>query len=131
MISLRRLILHNVWLKLSSIALATVIWLAIHYSIHNETGLIGPKYIPVPVSVHTAPGDTRVFRVTPHEVVVIAVGEAAAMRQAASNEVRVTADLTDFTSKEIVTRKLRAEASPDIHVLDISPAEVQVQQVSP
>jgi hypothetical protein len=130
-ISLRHLILHNFWLKFSSIALAMVIWLAIHYSIHNENGLIGPKYIPAPVSIRTAPGDKRVFRIIPKEVVVIAVGEDAAMRRAASSEVRVFVDLTDFTSTESVTRKLHADASPDIYVLHISPPEVQVQQVSP
>ncbi len=125
--SLRDLILHNFWLKLFSIALATVIWLSIFYSIHNEQNL----NIRVPVSVQTNPGDQRVFRVTPDEVVVIAVGKRAALFQATRKDIRVYIDLTHFTAKVSPAEELKAEAPPDVNVLEIIPSTVEVRQVSP
>jgi hypothetical protein len=131
---LRHIILHNFWLKLFSIALATVIWLAINNSIHNEQGVsqvLTADYIRVPVSVETTPGDKRVFRITPNEVVVIAVGKDPASFQATRKDIRVQLDLTHFDAKESTTQELKALPPPGINVLEIIPYTVQVQQVSP
>jgi len=128
--SLRDVILHNFWLKLFSIALATVIWLAIHYSIHDEANSLTPAYILVPVSVKIAGGDTRVFRITPDEVVVTAVGKDPALFQPAQKEIQVSLDLTNFTGTNISSQKLRVDAPPDIIVLQIQPTTVDVQQVA-
>jgi hypothetical protein len=134
MMSLRNLILHNFWLKLFSIALATVLWLGIDNSIHNEQNLnqlLTADYIRVQVSVQTTPGEKRVFRITPNEVVVIAVGKDAASFQATRKDIRVNLDLTHFDAKESSTEELRTQAPPGITVLEIIPYTVQVQQVSP
>src|SRR5208282_2349060 len=85
------LILKNFWLKFFSVALATVIWLGIHFGIHNEisvsqlnlSNLLAQEYIRVPVTIMSAPNDTRTFRISPPDVVVIAVGEKTALRRAA------------------------------------------------
>jgi hypothetical protein len=132
--SLRHLILHNLWLKLFSIAMATVIWLAIHYSIHDELNInpsLRSEYIRVPVSVQTTLGDKRVFRITPDEVVVTAVGEDDALLRATRKDIRVNLDLTDFNPTESATKELKANAPADIKVLAISPSSVEVEQVSP
>jgi hypothetical protein len=131
--TLRALILHNFWLKLFSMALATVIWLAIHYSIHDEMNAnqsLSPEYIRVPVSVRTDPGDKRVFRITPDEVVVTAVGKDPVLFQATQKLIRVNLDLTGSNALESIPTRLKAEAPPDIIVLEILPATVEVQQVS-
>jgi hypothetical protein len=127
--SLRQDILHNFWLKLFSAALATVIWLAIHYSILNQS--LTSEYIRVPVSVKTYPGDKRVFHISPDEVVVTAVGEDTALLRATRKDIRVNLDLTNFRDKESPAEPLTTEAPPDIRVLAISPTAVAVQQVSP
>jgi hypothetical protein len=129
--SLRALILENFWLKLFSLALATVIWLAIHYSIHDEPNSLTPSYILVPVSVKTAPGDKRVFRITPDEVVVTAVGKDPALFEKIQKEIRVNLDLSSFTGTAAISEKLKAAAPPEVLVLQILPTSVQVQQVSP
>ena len=132
--TLRNLILHNFWLKLFSIALATVIWLAIHYSIHDEMNAnqsLSPEYIRVPVSVRTDPGDKRVFRITPDEVVVTAVGKDPVLFQATQKGIHVNLDLTSFSGKEAASQRLKAEAPPDIIVLEILPSTVEVVQVAP
>lgn len=134
--SLQDLILRNFWLKFFSVALATVIWLSIHYSIQSESKLsqlsinhlLAQEYIRVPVTVVTTPGDPRVFRITPNEVVVIAVGEETALRHAANKNIKVSLDLTDFHSKEATAMELQIEAPPDVTVQEISPSTVTVEQ---
>ena len=130
----RHIILHNFWLKLFSIALATVIWLAIHNSIHNEQAtnqMLAADYVRVPISVQTTPGDKRVFRVTPNEAFVIAVGKDPASFQATRKDIRINLDLTHFDAKGSSTEELSAVPPPGINVLEIIPYTVQVQQVSP
>jgi hypothetical protein len=132
--TLRNLILHNFWLKLFSMAMATVIWLAIHYSIHDELNMnqtLRSEYIRVPVSVKTAPGDKRVFRITPDEVVVTAVGKDEALLRATRKDIRVNLDLTYFDASESPAKELVADAPLDIKVLTISPPTVEVKLVSP
>jgi hypothetical protein len=132
--SLRSLILNNFWLKLFSIALATVIWLAVDNNIHNEQGLnqmLTADYLRVQVTVQTTPGDKRLFRITPNEVVVIAVGKDAASFQATRKDIRVNLDLTQFDAKESSSEQLKAQSPPGINVLTIIPSTVQVQQISP
>jgi hypothetical protein len=132
--SLRQLILHNFWLKLFSVAMATVIWLAIHYSIHEEVNTnqsLRSEYIRVPISVKTVIGDKRVFRLTPDEVVVTAVGEDDALLRATRKDIRVNLDLTYFNTKEPTTKELVADAPTDIKVLAISPPAVEVKLISP
>jgi YbbR domain-containing protein len=135
---LQDLILRNFWLKFFSVALAAVIWLSIHYGIQNDSQmsrlsvrhLLAQEYIRVPVTVVTAPGDPRVFKITPNEVVVIAMGEETALRRAANKNFKVSIDLTDFHSKAATLMELQSQAPADVTVEEISPSTVTVQQVS-
>ena len=43
MIQVQNIILRNFWLKFFSLALATVIWLAIHYSIEHDYTVEKPR----------------------------------------------------------------------------------------
>jgi YbbR domain-containing protein len=133
------LILRNFWLKLFSVALATVIWLSIHYGVENESTLnrlgvnhlLAQEYIRVPVTVMTAPGDHRAFKIVPNEVFVIAMGEEAALRRAMNRNFKVTVDLTDFHSAQPTAMELQSEAPADVTVEEISPSMVTVEQTPP
>ncbi|HEY3854255.1 MAG TPA: CdaR family protein [Verrucomicrobiae bacterium] len=135
---LQDLILKNFWLKFFSVALATVIWLSIHYGIQNEspmreggmTHLLAQEYIRVPVTVSTPPGDTRAFRVIPSEVVVVAMGDEATLRGAANRDFKVSVDLTDFHAKGPTPMVLQSEAPADLTIEEISPSTVSVEQVA-
>ncbi len=135
---LQDLILRNFWLKFFSVALATVIWLSIHYGIQNESPmrggsmnhLLAQEYIRVPVTVVTAPGDKRAFRVIPNEVVVIAMGDEAALRGAANRDFKISVDLTDFRSKEPTPMVLQSQAPADLTIEEISPSTVTVEPSS-
>jgi YbbR domain-containing protein len=127
---MRHLIFHNLWLKLFSIALATVIWLGIDNSIQNDKNasrMLVTGVISVPVAVDLPPGDKRVFSITPKDVAVMAVGKDAASFQAARKDVRVSVDLTHLTSTEPTTVDVKAETPPNINVMEINPSSVQVQ----
>jgi len=137
-IPLPDIIQHNFWLKFFSVALATVIWLAIHYGTRNElsisqlniNNLLVQEYVRVPVSIVAATGDTRIFKTTPSDAVVIAVGEKMALRKAAQKSIRVFVDLTNFRARQSPAEELHVEVPPDINVLEISPATVAVEQVT-
>ena len=122
------LILRNFWLKVFSIALAAVIWLGIHYGIRHELSIsrLNINNITVPVAVVAPPGDARVFKITPNEVVVFAVGEKVALRKG----IRVYVNLTKFHSRQSAAEELHADAPPEINVLAISPSTVAVEQIS-
>jgi hypothetical protein len=136
--TLQSLILRNFWLKFFSVALATVIWLSIHYGIENEAPVnqltinheLAQEYIRVPVSVITSPGDQRVFRITPNAVVVVAMGEESALRRTANKDIKVSVDLTSFHSKQASLLDLQSQAPADVTVEEISPSTVTVEQVS-
>jgi hypothetical protein len=127
-IPLPDLILRNFWLKFFSVALAAVIWLGIHYDIRNELSVsqLNINNIAVPVAIIAPPGDTRVFKITPNEVVVFAVGDKAALRKG----IRVFVDLTKFHSRQSQSEELHADAPPEINVITISPQTVAVEQIS-
>ncbi len=122
------LILRNFWLKFFSVALAAVIWLGIHYGIRHELSIsqLNINNITVPVAIVAPPGDARVFKITPNEVVVFAVGEKAALRKG----IRVYVDLTKFHSRQSAAEELHADAPPEINVISTVPTTVAVEQVS-
>jgi YbbR domain-containing protein len=136
---MRRIILHNFWLKFSSLTLATVIWMAIHYGIHNDftitqlsiNRILVQEYVRVPVSVIVAEGDTRVFKIMPNEVVVNVVGEESSLRKAAQRSIKAYVDLTNFHSRQSAEAEVHADVPADINLQEVTPAVVRVQQISP
>jgi hypothetical protein len=140
-IALANIFLRHVWLKLFSVGLATVIWLGIHRGIHSEVfpevsidqlnidRLLAQKDIRIPVSIVQTPDDHRVFKITPAEVVVIAVGDQRALLGATQKTIKVYVDLTRFTGAESMAEDVRVDVPPNINVLDMSPHSVSVEQV--
>ena len=133
---MRHLIFHNFWLKAFSIALATVIWLAIHYGIQNDTTpgqtimnhLLSHKWLHVSVSVVKGPADSRTFKITPAAVSVSISGEDLDLQNASDASLRVFVDLTDFPTNRIMLAELRSETPPGIIVREIRPASVTVEE---
>ncbi|HWD21107.1 MAG TPA: CdaR family protein [Verrucomicrobiae bacterium] len=133
---MRDLIFHNFWLKTFSVALATVIWLAIHYGIqHDETPsetimnrLSARQLFRVPVSVVKLPSDARAFKVYPTEVTVAVTGEEPDLGRTSAANLKVFVDLTDFPSNKVVLTPLHAEAPAGVAVRDLRPASVTVEE---
>jgi len=137
--SLRSLILRNFWLKAFSVVLATAIWIFVHDGIRQDAALrrqsldrtMPQGYIRVPVTIQTEPGEKRIFRWEPTEVIVIAQGEESVLRRAARQDIKVYLNLRNFHSTEPVLEELQVQAPADISVVDISPSVATVRQISP
>jgi hypothetical protein len=135
---LRAIILNNVWLKFWSIALATVVWMAIHYSIEHDFGLkesdvkhlVPQKYENVRVEVITPPDDRRVFKVSPRRVSVVALGEESILHAVTTKDILVHADLSEFTGPRPTEIELHADAPRSMTILAIVPSTVTVEQVT-
>jgi hypothetical protein len=127
--TLPKSILSNFWLKIFSVALATVIWMAIHFGLKNELSIsqLNINNIRVSVAVVAPDGDKRVFKITPSEVIVSAVGDKMALRKG----IKAYVDLAGFHIRQSESEEVHVEAPPEINVLAISPATVSVEQISP
>lgn len=131
-------LLHNFWLKIFSLGLATMIWLTIHISITRDFALTNPnlthparQYLTLPVSVITQPGDGRVYKVTPKEVMATIDGEDPILRRMSAKEIKVYLDLTDPKATSATNGELHADAPRDVTVVGLTPSVVSIEQVSP
>jgi YbbR domain-containing protein len=136
--TLRHAIFHNFWLKLISLALATIIWFAIDSGIRNDFSLIRPRsnslaqeLLRLPVSIVTQPGDTRAFSISPKDVIVTVVGEDAVLRKLQPQIMKVYIDLTEFQSRNPVAIEAHVHSPPNVTVHKINPTVVTVEQISP
>jgi YbbR domain-containing protein len=133
---LRHLAFHNFWLKTFSVALATVIWLAIYRGIQNDvtpaqtimSRLLARQLVRVPVAIIKRPGDTRLFKITPPDVVVSLTGGDLDLRRVLPSDMRVFVDVTDFPSGKNVFAAVHAEAPTGDSVQEVHPANVMVEE---
>jgi hypothetical protein len=138
-VSPRDLIFHNFWLKCFSIALGTVIWMAVHYSIEHDFSLSEPgphqvlnkETISIPVTVFQQPGDNRAFKISPPLVLLTVIGEPATLRGPEMKDIKIFVDLTDFHSSTALQEDLHPDVPHGITVLDYKPSTVSVEPISP
>ncbi len=135
---LRQIIMHNFWLKLVSLGLASLIWLGVRYQIQSDYGVNQPrssrpvfrKTVKVRVSTIIKPGDGRAYRVSPSDVMVVLLAEESVLSRVFPTDVMVYVDLTDFNPRK-PTMELHSHARSDVIIGDIQPANVTVEQISP
>lgn len=137
--ALRAFIQHNFWLKLFSLLLATLIWFAIHFWIESgnpqpQSPINNPvtrEFYRLPVRVLTQPGDSRVFKVDPDQVIVKLTGEAAIMRDLSPKTVSVFVDLSNSRSARETNQQVKLDIPSGVTLMDVVPRAVNVEQVSP
>jgi hypothetical protein len=135
----RRVILHNFWLKIISIGLGALIWLALHSKAQSDatpaqqriTGLKAKQRFKVPIYVIVQPGDSRVFKLSQREATLDVVGEDSVLRKLMTRDLRVYVDLTDLNTVQPAIRSLRPHIPPDLTVGDVQPPSVTVETVPP
>jgi YbbR domain-containing protein len=98
--SARALILNNFWLKVFSLALATILWMAIHWSLRTVSSEPQPRApekdaFPRPIMLMTAPDDHQAYVVEPLAVNVKVSGDADVIKKLNLNDIQVYVDLTD------------------------------------
>jgi YbbR domain-containing protein len=131
-------LLHNFWLKVFSLGLATMIWVTIHIGIARDFSLTNPnlthpsrQFVTLPVSIVTQPGDARAFKVTPKEITATIDGEEPILRRMSAKDIKVYVDLTDLHAKGVTNGELRADAPRDVTIVGLTPAAVSIEQISP
>lgn len=131
-------LLHNFWLKIFSLVLATIIWVTIHIGIKRDISLTNPdptqasrKLMTLPISIITQPGDARVFKINPTKTQATVMGGEAFIRRMSDKDIRIYVDLTDTKSRGILTNELHSDAPKEITVTDLNPTFVEVEQISP
>ena len=134
----RDLIQNNFWLKLLSIALATVIWFVIRSSqdlSFGATPVLNPSVqetAALPVTVLTHPADARIFKITPERVVVTVTGESAVLRKYSRKDYRAYVDLSELGAREPNAEELvKIHLPPEVVLLKTAPQAVRIEQVSP
>jgi hypothetical protein len=133
---MRHLIFHNFWLKVFSVALATVIWLAIYHGIQNDQNpaqtiinhLAARQFIRVPVSLVKSPGDARLFKITPPAVIVSVSGEDLESHHLTASDLRAFVDVTELPAGKSVLAPIRAEGPAGDSIQDIRPSSVMVEE---
>jgi YbbR domain-containing protein len=137
--SLRHLVFHNFWLKIFSIALGTIIWMAIHFSMDHNIALAEPgprqllikKTIEVPIDIMKQENDPRTFTLHPTNVLLTVGGEAGTLHGPEGREIKVYVDLTDYHSGTPTQEDLHPGVPPNINVIEFKPHTVTVEPSGP
>jgi len=131
-------LLHNFWLKIFSLGLATIIWFAVHSGITGDLALTNPNAsrlfragLDLPVSIITQPGDARVFKISPKHTTATIVGEEPIVRRMTGKEIKVYVDLTEIKARGQTNGELHVDVPKDVTVTGLEPAAVKIEQISP
>src|SRR6478672_11547220 len=93
---LRELLFADFWLKLFSLALAVLIWLAVSFAVQKEPQV--RTFSKLPVQLLSVPRDKGNIIVRPAEVEVTIQGERTLVRDLRASDIRVMVDLTGIES---------------------------------
>jgi YbbR domain-containing protein len=134
---LRQLVLQDFWLKLFSLALATLIWLTVSIYIHKnkEGGLpsLGGNpleerltLLNIPIKVVAEAADVRNFKVTPTTVDVTVRGQPEALKNLERTQIRALVDLTDVAAARLASMRIDITVPPGITIESWEPRVVEV-----
>ncbi len=127
---------HNLGWKLLSLGLATLIWFAIRFGIHQDGGVAGmaqtrdtKDFVRLPIKVLTAASDHRNFKVEPSDVNVRVSGEITQIRELKTSSIEVLVSLVDVRDESRFKKSIQVLAPPGINILRIDPPDVTVERV--
>ncbi|HXG47476.1 MAG TPA: hypothetical protein VNO52_07625 [Methylomirabilota bacterium] len=133
---LRDLVFHNVWLKLFSLVLATLIWLAVGYNptLTTPTAPIAPAAVRVfevcPVGILHAAGEGRPLRVEPSHVRVTIRGTASQVGGVVEEEVHAFVRIP-AGRPAIGPFAVEVVVPGNVSVAEVVPSAVNVKPASP
>lgn len=132
---LEQLIFKDLWLKLFSLALATLIWVTVNIAIQNQVApvtslpLAKPErrtFSDLPVIIMSSAEDTRSAHVNPKEVEVTVEGDAKVVKSLYSRDIRVVVDLTGIEAAHDMRKRIEVSAPAGVTHLTVDPQEVQI-----
>jgi hypothetical protein len=130
----RNLIYRDFWLKLFSLALATLIWLMVWYGTGKGVSPLAAltnrtpeqNYYNVPVLVRLPAADVRYVKVDPSEVQVSVRGEPNLLRDVQPRDIRAEVDLSGIESARGLRKRIEVTTPPGIVFVRVIPDEVEV-----
>ena len=123
---LRHLFLDDFLLKLFSLGLAVVVWLIVTFASQKGAGTTPRVFYNLPVIVLSSAEDVRNFKVSPNEVIITVQGDAKAVQNLQSKDVRVTVDLTGVGTARDLRKRIEVSLPAGIACMRVAPEEVQV-----
>jgi YbbR domain-containing protein len=130
---LRDLILKDWWLKISSLALAVLIWVTVSFMIHREGGedlnpLINSpaRVFYVPVLVMSSAADVREVQVRPEHVEITVRGQKESLARLQEKDIHAIVNLTDIESARGVRKRIEVTTPPGVVYTRIFPEDVEV-----
>lgn len=132
---LQNLILRDFWLKLFSLALASLVWFIVNIAIKKDispgAGLsLGPTdqitIHDLPIVVMSAAQDVPALTVTPPSAMVTLQGDAAALRNVHRQDIHLLVDLTDKAAIKDSRRRIEVSTPAGIARVKVEPEEVQL-----
>jgi|KBSMisStaDraftv2_1062788.scaffolds.fasta_scaffold906499_2 YbbR domain-containing protein len=132
---LRGLFFTDVWLKLFSLTLAFLIWVAVTFAIQQNkatfpTGAALPAservFPKVPVTIMSSAEDVRAFTVEPKEIEVTVQGMANTLQSLKPTDIHVTVDLSDAAASHLTSKRVEISVPAGVSHVRVFPAEVHI-----
>lgn len=136
--TLRRLFLHNFWLKLVSLVLASLLWLVVHAGLRDEEltarrfarATASREFPQRPVLVLTDMAGRRGFRAEPNIVSVTVTGPGILVEQVQDSDIHPYVELVTPTwMKGEMPFKVRVQMPRGLSLDKVSPETVLVRPV--
>ncbi|MFM1770673.1 MAG: hypothetical protein RJA22_3202 [Verrucomicrobiota bacterium] len=124
--SLRSALFDNLWLKLFSLLLATLIWLTVRTSLNSATRETTRRFARQPVVVMTESEEYRSFRVEPQQVNVTVRGPAALIEDMNDRDIHAFVQLAGEQSTSGMY-PVEVHVPPGINVVLVAPRTVLVR----
>jgi YbbR domain-containing protein len=131
---LRNLVFGDWLLKIFSLALAILTWLAVSFSLQQKPGAVPGKpdlseqpYYDVPITVVSGSADVHDFKTRPSEVDVVTVqGEKTVIQKIERRFIRLQVDLTGATLTNGLKRRVEVITPPGVTCMRVLPEEVEI-----
>lgn len=123
---LRHIFLDDVLLKLFSLVLAVVVWLIVTFASQKEAGTTPRVFYNLPVTVLSSAEDVRSFKVSPNEVVVTVQGDAKALQNLQSKDIRALVDITGVAAARDIRKHVEVSVPEGVTFMSVAPETVQI-----
>ena len=134
----QNLILRDFWLKLFSLALASLVWFIVNMAIKKDispgaTLALGPTeevvFRDLPIIVLSPAQDVPSVSVSPKSATVTLQGDKATMRKISNHDIRLLVDLSEESFSKDARRRIEVSTPAGISRVKVEPEEVQLTAV--
>jgi hypothetical protein len=123
---LRHIFIEDFLLKLFSLALAVVVWLIVTFASQKEPWTVPRVFYNLPITVWSSAEDVRGFKVSPNEAIVTVQGDAKALQNLQSKDIRAMVDLSGVMAARDLRKRIEVLVPPGVTCMRVVPEEVQV-----